>query len=206
MNCIVEPQCSEKPVFVGAKVGVYGKDQAITVSKYSTLIVVQNGALAGTIQNDSGEEIRVTLEDKRISGLKKGMFAKEYKDVMLYWYHIFCVPLTYYDMSATTARKNKGFYAFSLRYDFDKFLFPEFAAMLKGLKVDPNSNTLILTHKQFAGALRNRVEEVMPAFLDTCPSCKYVSGERNMPKLTPVINEVAKVAKLFGLAGKIEVS
>lgn len=205
MDCITEPQCSQYPVFVGAKVATYGKDQAVAIGKYATLMVVQNGVLVGTVKNSSKEEMRVTLGDKAFSGLKKGFLAKEYKDVSLYWFHSVVENKHCSNRSVTTAKRKQGEYAFILTYTLDNVVFSKFTAMLKGLKVDPNKNTEILSVRQIKDVINKRLEEVMPVFLDTCPLCHFNLPGRNAPRPTMVLNELAKVAELFGLSGKIDI-
>ena len=189
---VTEPKCAEKPVIVVSKINNYPVGQEITVDVGVTLIVMQDGKHVGYANNMLAKTpMQVTLNDKAFKdfrGLKKGLFSKEYKNVVLFWYHRTVDEITFNE-TVTTEKKHVGRFKGKLDIDFMSCNFDNLAATLKKADVKFDENSIIMSYSLLKEILRGRLIALMKVILDECPNYTFEAGVTNMPNVVKLITQ-----------------
>ena len=175
----------------------YAKDAEICIPPQTSLKVYQDGKDAGFCNSGQEQKI-IKLNKSSIEGLKKGFFAKEYKNLVLYWYH-YIEEYISFNETITTAKKRNGKFKFRLKVHYFGWTRKKFDELMKRLNAKTDRNQVLVSLGVIRDIVRERVKEVMPYLLDNFSYANCVVTKENPQELIPLRRHIQEGLEALGL-------
>ncbi len=165
------------------KAGDYPVNQPINVDSDGMLFFYQNGEYVGEKEVYAQFKTAV-LNKKNINSngkkLSKGLFAKEYKNVAIFWLLRYTEELRFSD-TVTTKKGFEGKYGLYLKMDLMQIDHEKFTKMLRETKIGTDKDQIIITKDVVRDIAKDRINGAMETILDDCHG--HIYNAAKLPSL-----------------------